>query len=108
MKIKDRIAALRRQYPKIGRGRYLYARSSDLAKRGHKVKVYALMWSDDGQVSLHATVFEKGERWSVVQWADWLILNGPNVYANQVLAYVNRTTGSEWRIDRVFGWHFTA
>lgn len=110
MKIRDRIAALRRTYPNISRAhaRYLYADSDALKKKGKKIVVWAVLWSDDGRVSFHRTEFGRQRRMSVPEWAGWLQVNAPQIFVESILAYANRTFGSTWNIERVFGWHFEA
>ncbi len=110
MKIKDRIESLRRSLPNISTayGRYLYAQPSDLNKKARRIVLWTVIWSDDGRVSLHRTMFEKKRPMSVAEWGGWLQVNLPEIMVNSVLAYVNRSFGSTWNIDRVFGWHFAA
>lgn len=110
MKIKDRIEALRRSYPRISavHARYLHAKPEDVKKRGKTIVVWAVMWADDGRVSLHKTEFARMRSMTVIEWAGWLQVNMPQVMVNSVLAYANRSFGSTWNIDRVFGWHFAA
>lgn len=108
MKIKDRIAGLRRTFPLIDPrlARFLHAKAADAKKKGKKIVLYTVLWSDDGRVSLHRTTFVKHQAMSAQEWAGWLQVNTPRIMANSVLAYVNRAFGSTWNIDRVFGWHF--
>lgn len=106
MKIADRIQILRRSYPLIGPSRFIYAKHSDLNKRGKKVLVHLLMRSVDGRVSVHRTIFEKGAPMRVNEWADWLQANSIAVFRNQVVASVERAHGSTWHVERVIGWHF--
>lgn len=108
MKIRDRIAALRRTYPNISRShaRYLYADREALKLKGKKIIVWAVLWSDDGRVSLHRTEFGRQHRMSVPEWAGWLQVNGPLIFVESILAYANRSFGSSWNLERVFGWHF--
>ena len=109
MKIKDRMEALKRTYPNISRrhARFLYGRPGDMSRRSKKITVWMVLWSEDGRVSLHKTGFEKKRPMSVAEWSGWLVVNAPDVFKDSVLAYVNRTFGSSWNIERVIGWHFT-
>lgn len=109
MKLKDRIEALRRTYPKISRvhARYLHAQPADLKKKGKTITVWLVLWSDDGRVSMHRTQFARTRAMTVIEWAGWLQVNAPQIMVNSVLAYVNRAFGSAWNIERVFGWHFS-
>jgi hypothetical protein len=106
MKLGERIRALQRMYPRIGPARYLHATSADLRKSGKAIAVLSLLWSEDGRVSIHKTVFDKTRERTVQQWADWLHSSLDDVLRNNVIAYVNRTFGSLWTVDRVIGWHF--
>lgn len=106
VKLRNRISGLRKTYPRIGPSRYLYATRADLKKQGVGIVVLIVLWSDDGRVSLHRTRFTKKQAMNVREWSDWLHANVPDVLRNNVLAYVNRTFGSTWSIDRLFGWHF--
>lgn len=106
MKIKDRIEQLRRVYPLVGPSRFLYAKPADLNKRSRRVQVYLLMKSADDRVSIHKTIFEKGQAMSVAQWADWLYINSISVFENQVIASIDRSYGSSWTVERIVGWHF--
>ena len=108
--IKDKAAALRRVYPNISRrnARFLYGDVSDLKRRGKKIIVLAVLWSSDGRVSMHSTVFSKERPMSVAEWGGWLQVHAPGIFTGSVLAYANRTFGSTWNIDRVFGWHFAS
>lgn len=107
MKLRNRIEALRKTYPRFGPARYLHATREDLRKRGKAIVLYSLLWSDDGRASLHKTEFSK-DVMTVGQWAEWLQANVPEVLRNNVLAYVNRTFGSLWSIERIVGWHFAS
>lgn len=108
MQIRDRIDALRRVYPRINNthARYLHKKPEDLQRRGKIITVYLLLWSDDGRVSIHRSIFKKTRTMSVIEWAGWLQVNGPLIFINSVLPYVNRTFSSSWNIETVIGWHF--
>jgi hypothetical protein len=108
MKIKDRIAALRRTYPRISivNARYLHATAADEKKKGKTIVVWIVMWSDDGRVSLHRTDFARNRAMTVIEWAGWLQVNMALIMVNSVLPYANRSFGATWNIDRMFGWHF--
>ena len=110
MKIRDRIESLRRTLPLISTayGRYMHAKPADMNKRGRKIVLWVVIWSDDGRVSLHRTEFSKMRAMSAAEWGGWLQVNLPEIMINSVLAYVNRSFGSTWNIDRVFGWHFAS
>lgn len=110
MKISDKIAPLRRSFPHISvdNGKYLYKTAADLNKRGDRIVMYILLWSDDGRVSLHRTEFGKSKRMHVAEWSGWLQVNAPRILVDNVLPFVNRSFGSGWNIDRIFGWHFVA
>lgn len=108
MMIKEQVEALRRTYPRISisNARQLYAELPELKKRGKRIVLWTVLWAADGRVSLHRTQFEKKRPMSAPEWAGWLQVNLPEVMKNTTLAYLNRTFGSSWNIDRVFGWHF--
>lgn len=106
MRIADRLLALQRTYPKIGPAQFLHSRASDLKRRGRAVVLIMVVRSGDGRYSIHRTQFSRAKAMSVNQWADWLESNAPDILANQVLAYLNRSFGSIWMIDRIVGWHF--
>ena len=108
MNITDRVRALQRTLPLIHRGyaNYLHAAAADVNKKGKRIVLWSILWSDDGRVSFHRTDFVKKRPMSVPEWAGWLQVNAPHIMKNSVLAYSNRTFGSTWNIDRVFGWHF--
>lgn len=108
MTVQQRIRGLQQSLPLIApeHARFMHARASDLNKRGAKVLVWAVLWSDDARVSLHKTLFEKSRPMSVPEWALWLEVHAPHVFRNSVLASINRSYGSTWNIDRVFGWQF--
>ena len=105
LKLRDKMTALRRAYPKIDPStRYLYAGRMDRRQRVDRVAVYIVAWSADARVTLHRTEFHKaGMR--VSDWAKWLRAHAPHVVQNQVRAYMNRTFGSTWYIESIFGWH---
>ena len=106
MKLRERLQTLRRTYPLIGPARYLHARRADLRRSGRSIVLLIVVRNDDGRMSVHRTQFTKQRAMTVPQWADWIEANAPDVLSNQVLAYLNRTFGSIWSIDRVIGWHF--
>jgi hypothetical protein len=110
MKLKDTLGLLRKTRPRmsIDLAKYLYDKPSDLNKRGDRIVMYVLIWSDDGRVSMHHTEFGKSRRMSAAEWAGWIKVNAPRILVDNVLPYVNRSFGSGWNIDRVFGWHFTS
>jgi len=107
MKLRDRIASIRRTFPLIhpGFGRFLHAKPSDINRRSKQIVLVTVLWSADGRVSLHRTAFERKQSMSVAEWSGWLQVNSPKIMSNSVLAYVNRAFGSSWNIDRVFGWY---
>lgn len=108
MKLQDRIAALQRAYPRRdGPMCFMHTDKGDLRKQGRQIVVYLLMWADDARVSLHKTEFTKTRDMSVREWADWLEASAEEVLNGNVVAYVNRTFGSTWTIERIVGWHFT-
>lgn len=105
LKIRDKVSALRRTYPKIDPPtRYLYSGRLDRRAASNRVAVYILAWSADGRVTFHRTEFQKA-RTRVKEWAEWLGEHASNVVSNQVRAYMNRTFGSTWYIEQIFGWH---
>lgn len=105
LKIRDKIAALRRTYPKIdAASRYLYSGRLDRRKSSSRVAVHIVAWSDDGRVTLHRTEFHKPNM-RVREWAEWLREHASSVIGNQVRTYMNRTFGSVWHIEQIFGWH---
>jgi len=108
MKMSDKIAMLRKARPLISieYAKYLHAKPADLNKRGARIVVYLVLWSDDGRVSLHKTEFGKERPMHVAEWAGWLQVHSPRIFVDNVLPFVNRAFGSAWNIDRVFGWHF--
>ena len=105
LKLRDKMTALRRAFPKIDPAtRYLYSGRLNKQQRGDRVALYILAWSADGRVTLHRTEFHKnGKR--VIDWANWLHNHAEGVINNQVRAYMNRTFGSTWYIESIFGWH---
>lgn len=105
LKLRDRMTALRRTYPKIDSAtRFLYAGKLNKREAGDRVAIYILAWSADGRVTLHRTEFHKrGMR--VSEWASWLREHAEGIVSNQVRAYMNRTFGSTWYIESIFGWH---
>lgn len=105
LKIRDKMAALKRAFPKIDpRTRYMYAGRFSPKERGERVAVYIIAWSADARVTLHRTEFQKADM-RVSDWAAWLRTHAPNIANNQVRAYMNRTFGSTWYIESIFGWH---
>lgn len=105
LKLRDKVTALRRTYPKIDSAtRYLYSGRLDRSERGRRAAIYILAWSADGRVTLHRTEFHKTDM-RVSDWAKWLREHAENVVNNQVRAYMNRTFGSTWYIESIFGWH---
>lgn len=105
LKIRDRVSALRRTYPKIDPAtRYLYAGRINRREASVRVAVYILAWSADGRVTFHRTEFQK-PRMRVSEWAEWLENHAANIVGNQVRTYMNRTFGSTWYIEQIFGWH---
>lgn len=106
LKLRDRIMMLRRVYPNIDpQTRFLYAGKLNRKARSNAVKVHIIAWSDDGRVTLHPTIFRKPGL-TMMEWSAWLREHAPNIIQNQVRAYMGRTHGSTWRIEKIFGWHF--
>ena len=105
LKLRDKMTALRRTYPKIDAGtRYLYAGRLDRREAGDRAAIYIVAWSADGRVTLHRTEFHKPSM-RVSDWAKWLREHAAGIVSNQVRAYMNRTFGSTWYIEQIFGWH---
>lgn len=105
LKLKHMIDALRRTYPKIDpRTRYLYDGKLNKRAVGDSVMIYVVATSDDQRATLHRTVFRRPGL-NVMQWHAWLREHAMNVLNNQVRAYMSRTRGGQWKIERVFGWH---
>lgn len=105
LKIRDLASALHRTYPKIDpTTRYLYSGRLDRRAIGGRVALHILAWSADGRVTLHRTEFRKPPM-RVSEWAQWLEAHASAVIGNQVRAYMNRTFGSTWYIEQIFGWH---
>jgi hypothetical protein len=106
LKLKDVIGTLKRVYPKIDpKTRFMYSGKLDRTAVSNAVAVYIIAWSDDGRATLHKTVFRKPGL-TMRQWDAWLHAHAPRVINEQVRAYMNRTQGSRWHIEKVFGWHF--
>lgn len=105
LKLRDKMATLKRAYPKIDPAtRMLYAGRLLKNERADRVAIYIIAWSADGRVTLHRTDFHKsGTR--VGEWAVWLREHAKHVVENQVRAFMNRTFGSMWYIESIFGWH---
>lgn len=105
-KIKDVIARLKLHFPKIdSRTRFLYDGRLDRKAKSNAVKIYIIAWSDDGRATIHETIFRKPGL-SLMQWHAWLREHTQNVVQNQVRAYMSRVYGSNWHIEKIFGWHF--
>lgn len=105
LKLRDKMMALRRTYPKIDSAtRYLYAGRLNKAERGDRVALHIVAWSADGRVTLHRTEFHKTDM-RVSGWSKWLRQHAEGIILNQVRAYMNRTFGSTWYIESIFGWH---
>ena len=105
LKLRDKVMALRRAYPKIDPAtRYLYSGRLNKRERGERVAIYIIAWSADARVTLHRTEFHKPDM-TVSDWAVWLREHAPNIAENQVRAFMNRTFGSTWYIESIFGWH---
>ncbi len=108
LRIRDRVEALRRTYPKIDkRTRYLYSGRLDKREASERAAIYIVAWSADGRVTLHRTEFQK-PRMRVAEWARWLSDHAPGIVNNQVRAFMNRTFGSTWYIEQIFGWHLVS
>lgn len=107
LKLKDKITALRRTFPKIDpQTRFLYDGRLNRRARSNAVAIHFLAWSNDGRVTLHKTAFRKRDM-TMTDWSVWLREHAQNVLNNQVRAYMARTYGGQWTIERVFGWHFS-
>ena len=105
LKIRERVAALRRTYPNIDTNtRYLFRGRFNRKAKSNRVAIYILAWSADGRVTFHRTEFQKPEQ-NVTSWAHWLGEHASNIVGNQVRTYMNRTFGSTWYIEQIFGWH---
>jgi hypothetical protein len=105
LKIRDRIGALRRTYPQIDRRtRLLYSGKINRRQRHDRVAVHIVAWSADGRVTLHRSEFHKPGM-TITEWAHWLGDHAPGIISNQIRAYMNRTFGSTWYIEQIFGWH---
>lgn len=106
LKLKDKAEALRRTYPNIDPATlYMYDGKLRKSRRGTSVALHVIAWSEDRRVTLHQTVFRKNNM-NVTEWSAWLREHAPKILYNQVRAYMGRTFGSRWNIERVFGWHF--
>lgn len=106
LKVKDKIITLQRVYPKIDpKTRFMYAGKLDRKAKSNAVAVHIIAWSDDGRATLHQTIFRKPGL-SMTQWNAWLREHAPKIIQNQVRAYMGRTFGSIWHIEKIFGWHF--
>lgn len=107
LKLKDKLEALRRTFPKIDpKTRFLYAGKLSRRATSNAVAVHIIAWSNDKRVTLHQTIFRKPHL-TVTEWSDWLHEHAAKVINNQVKAYMGRTYGGKWTIERIFGWHFT-
>jgi len=107
LKLKDKVIALRRLYPKIDpKTRFLYDGRLNRRATSSAVAIHVIASSEDGRVTLHQTVFRKPGL-TVKEWSDWLHEHAPRVIQNQVRAYMGRTYGSTWTIEKIFGWNFT-
>ena len=105
-KLRDEIVSLQRVYPKIDpKTRFLYNGKLDRKAKSNAVKLHTIAWSDDGRVTLHPTIFRK-QGLTMMEWSRWLHEHAPTVIQNQVRAYMVRTHGSIWHIEKIFGWHF--
>jgi hypothetical protein len=105
LKLRDKMTALRRTFPKIDPNtRYLYSGALNRRERGDRVAIHILAWSADGRVTLHRTEFHKADM-RVSDWGQWLRSHASGIVNNQVRAYMNRTFGSTWYIESIFGWH---
>lgn len=109
LKLADRILALKRVYPltDVAKSRFLYSRPADLLRRGDTISLWVLLWSDDGLVSIRQTKFVRAHAMTADEWADWLSVHAPKILRDNVLAFVNRSFGTTWNIERVVGWHFS-
>jgi hypothetical protein len=106
LKLKDRALALQRLYPKIDRKtRFLYDGKLNKRSTSNAVAVHVIASSEDGRVTLHQTIFRK-PGFTMTQWNAWLGEHAPRVIQNQVRAYMGRTYGSTWTIEKIFGWNF--
>lgn len=106
LKLRDTISTLQRVYPKIdAKTRFMYAGKLNRKATSSAVAVHIIAWSDDGRATLHKTIFRKPNL-TMTEWSAWLHAHAPKVINTQVRAYMGRTFGSVWHIEKIFGWHF--
>ena len=108
MSIADKLRQLRRSLPRKGAGGFLYFSKEDTQRASKRIKVYALLLSEENTAMLAHIVVKKKTPHDAQWWAAWCSLNVVMVFRNGVLPGINLRTAKAWHVEQWLGFCLTA
>jgi len=102
--IREKIATLKRRFPRRTRYGFLYLNKKDLRTNYTTILVYALVYAPEHGHSLFIwNPHRKGMDWQSVRWNKWLNEKGIEILATDVMRAINDKRGDHWEMQRIIG-----
>ncbi len=107
MSITDRLKQLRQALPRK-KGPFLYAHASDMQRSTKRIKVYAVLLSEENTAMLAHIIVTKRAPHPIFWWSAWCSANVVNIFRNGVLPGLNLRTAKAWHVDQWLGFSLTS
>jgi hypothetical protein len=104
MKLKDKIAKLRRAVPKHTASGQLYAKIIETRRLYTRVTLYTLFVSNENTHMLRDHVFNCIDPRTPKQWAEWFTEHLQDIHRQAVLPGIAVRTNKQWAVQRIIGW----
>jgi len=102
--IRDKIATLKRKFPRRTRFGFLYFKKKDITTNYSTILVYALVYAPEHGHSLFIwNPHRRGKDWQAKRWNTWLNQEGIDILATAVMRAINDKRGDHWEMQRIIG-----
>lgn len=102
--IRDKIATLKRKFPRRTRYGFLHVNKRDLHRNYSSILIYALVYAPEHGHSLFIwNPHRKDYNWQPPRWNKWIIEKGEEILYTPVMNAINAKRGDHWKLLRVIG-----
>lgn len=102
--IRQRLASLRKAYPRMDPGtRFLYRVPSDLRRSYSHVVAYVVLRSDERTYALHPIKFLERDPKNPGDWDDWFDEHLDEILHDKILPSLFSNKGKLWRVVQFIG-----
>lgn len=101
-KISGKLSMLRRTYPRVTEGGYLFQTDVDLTRRFKRAVLWLLV-KDETRMGLRSLDFRRKTAGTFEDWAIELPARYQSA-RNNLIATMNRRHGGVWSVSKIVGW----